>query len=99
MDGPGVRRKAVLLEPRGTLSDRSGEIDPWHRRALPVRRLGGQAGLAKGLNAEGRQVEERRDEPGRRDDLVGLDRQLLAAVRRPDGHGVATLRPALDPAD
>ena len=62
---------------------------PGHGRALPARRLDRQPALPERRDAELRQVEQRRDEPGRRDDLVDLEREVVAAVGPPEADGRA----------
>ena len=54
---------------------------PGHGRALPELRLGGQLRLAERRHAERGQVAERAGEPGRGDDLVGLDASSASRCR------------------
>ena len=72
---------------------------PGHAGALPPRRLGGQPARPEGRDAERRQVHERRHEAGRGDHVVGLDRDVRAAVGPPEADDEAAVGGALDPID
>ena len=99
VDRARVGRDAVLLEALGALADRAREVDAGHGGALPPRRLDRQPARPEGRDAEIGQVEQRRHEPGRRDDVVDLDGEVGAAVGPPQVDGQPAVGAALDPVD
>jgi hypothetical protein len=101
MDRARVGRHTVLDESLGGLSDRAGEEDSGQRGALPPRGHQRQAASATDGAADRRQVEQRRHEPGRRDDIIDLDHEIPAAVgpTEVDGQAAVPARRPLDPVE
>ena len=86
VDRARVGRDAVLRRPLRALAERPGEEDRRARSRSPTRASGRrQPARAERDEAQGRQVAQRGDEAGRRDDVV--DGQREVAGRRRSGAG------------
>ncbi len=72
---------------------------PGQARALPPGRLGRQPARPERRDPERGQVEQRADEPGRGDHLVGLDREVGAAVGPAEADAERATGQPLDPVE